>query len=74
MRSSGLAGVAEQRKLVVQYEDFCAAPERVFKSRCEKIDLNGAVYQWQDSFKVTREKELPNRVQIEQACAHWQRA
>jgi hypothetical protein len=69
--TSGLAGVAEQRKLVVQYEDFCAAPEKVFESLCEKIGLNGAAYQGQESFKVTREKELPNRVQIEQACAYW---
>lgn len=69
--SSGLANVAEQRKLVVQYEDFCAAPERVFESLCEKIGLKGVVYQGQESFKVTREKELPNRVQIEKACSHW---
>lgn len=69
--SNGLANVAEQRKLVVQYEDFCAAPRKVFESLCEKIGLNGAAYQGQEFFKVARENELPNRVQIEQACARW---
>lgn len=54
--SSGMGGVAEQRKLVVQYEDFCAAPERVFESLCEKIGLKGAAYQGQDSFKVTQRR------------------
>lgn len=68
--SNGLAKVTESRKLVVHYEDFCAAPERVFESLCEKIGLKGG-YQGQVSFKANRHKGLPNRVQIEQACARW---
>ncbi len=69
--SAGLEKVPEQRKLVVDYEGFCADPEKVFESLCEKIGLKGAVYQGQRSFSVTREKASLNRVWIEQACASW---
>lgn len=42
--SNGLAKVAESRKLVVQYEDFCRDPQHTFIQLSEKISLCGHEY------------------------------
>lgn len=65
----GLEKVGESRKLVVQYEDFCASPEIVFQKLCVKIGLEEVDYTGPESFRTTREAELPNRGKIEQALA-----
>lgn len=69
--SAGLAHVAESRKLVVQYEDFCAAPEKVFESLCSKIGLGGTVYQGPDAFQPSRTCEPALHQKIEAACAEF---
>lgn len=63
----GLEKVDDSRKLVVQYEDFCAAPERLFEQLVSRIGLPETGYTGPASFKVTRETEVPNRTRIEQA-------
>lgn len=69
--SAGLAHVAESRRLVVQYEDFCAAPEKVFESLCEKIGLGGMVYQGSDAFQPSRTCEPALHQKIEAAWAEF---
>ncbi|GAB1234024.1 sulfotransferase [Ferrigenium sp. UT5] len=65
--SIGLSGVAEQRKLVVQYEDFCAAPRRVFEELAEKLMMSNENYIGPERFKITRSDNLPNRAAIEKS-------
>ena len=65
--SSGLAGVAEQRKLVVQYEDFCVAPQKTFAQLSEKLGFPISDYSGPNFFRVTRNSEFPNQPQIERA-------
>jgi hypothetical protein len=65
--SSGLTGVAEHRKLVVQYEDFCAAPSKVFSELTKILQIGGVQYTGPHSFSRTRNKELPNQAELERA-------
>jgi len=56
--TDGLEGVDQSRKLVVQYEDFCDNPGRVFAELKEKLVVNGHTveqdYNLQARFEVTR--------------------
>lgn len=65
--SVGMEKVAEQRKLVVQYEDFCPNPKRVFEQLTEKIGLTGISYLGPTRFQVTRSDDLSNRTTLETA-------
>jgi len=57
---SGLAKVAEHKKITVQYEDFCANPKAVFEELKEKLAANGyqedMEYSLQKNFNVTRKE------------------
>jgi len=68
----GLEKVKESRKLVVQYEDFCAAPERLFEQLVRKTGLPETRYTGPASFRVTRSDELPQRVVIEKALSRFE--
>ncbi|MBU1215146.1 MAG: sulfotransferase [Gammaproteobacteria bacterium] len=67
----GLELVGESRKLVVQYEDFCEAPQKAFDQLTEKLAMQGSEYQGPASFRVTRDAELPNRTLIQQALSGY---
>ena len=56
---AGLCNVAEHKKMTVHYEDFCQAPQQIFRQLKSKLAENG--YQWekeynlQDQFDLTRQ-------------------
>jgi hypothetical protein len=52
--SEGLEKVDNARKLVVQYEDFCEAPDVIFKALLEKMEIASEPYSGPSSFKLTR--------------------
>lgn len=60
---TGLDAVAESRKLVVEYEDFCENPEKYYKLLTEKLALQGCEinpdYKGEKQFRVTRETVNP---------------
>lgn len=67
--TAGMSQVAEKRKLIVQYEDFCADPKRVFKQLCDQLELDDITYHGPESFEVTREGSIKERSKIEAALA-----
>lgn len=67
--STGMAKVAEQKKIVVQYEDFCQDPTLVFRELIEKIDLPNSRYNGPQSFVVSRRTKLADCRKIKQALA-----
>lgn len=52
--SAGLASVTEERKMVVQYEDFCAAPAKIFSELTQKLQIYGREYIGPNFFPVSR--------------------
>lgn len=69
--TNGLLGVAESRKMMVDYEDFCADPQSTFVEICKKLGLRDQVYCGPSAFEGTRKLEIPNRSAIEQAIAGY---
>ena len=68
----GLANVDESRKLVVQYEDFCADPRQFFAQLCEKTGVvTKGNYSGEISFKLSRDNILENRELIQSALAKF---
>ncbi|WP_202982143.1 MULTISPECIES: sulfotransferase [unclassified Pseudomonas] len=53
---AGLSNVADARKMVVQYEDFCNAPEKYFEELTSKLNITGAQYTGDKKFEVTRKR------------------
>ena len=51
--SSGLSVVDESRKLVIQYEDFCAQPEDVYRMVIDRIGLEYRSYDGPQFFSLT---------------------
>lgn len=66
----GMARVAESRKLVVQYEDFCGQPEAVFRRLAEKLGRPAAHYDGPAHFDIRR-GEIAERAAIEAALTAW---
>lgn len=64
--TQGLSRVEESRKLVVQYEDFCDDPRRVFEELMGKLGIPDENYIGAERFKITRSDDLPNREAIEE--------
>jgi hypothetical protein len=69
--TQGMAVVDEPRKLVVQYEDFCQDPQKVFGQLVRKLNLINTNYSGPAQFKVARANDLPNRAVIEKALAEF---
>lgn len=71
--SAGMAKVAEQRKLVVQYEDFCADPRAIYDQIVAKMFLGGEGkgYVGPATFTLSRDSDLPNRAEIQEALAGY---
>lgn len=67
--TEGLAGIPESRKLLVQYEDFCQAPDLVFGQLVRKLNIPNAEYSGPTQFKVSRASDSPDRMLIEAALA-----
>ncbi|WP_210553978.1 MULTISPECIES: sulfotransferase [Pseudomonas] len=53
---TGLKHVAESRKMVVQYEDFCASPAKYFEALSRKLGMTDAPYTGTAAFEVTRKR------------------
>jgi hypothetical protein len=69
--SQGLEMVDETRKLVVQYEDFCANPRRIFEQLTQKSGLGASQYTGPEHFMATRSKDIENRAGIEMAVERF---
>lgn len=65
--TQGMEKVDETRKLVVQYEDFCANPEKIFKALIEKIGIVDCQYGGPEQFRATRLQDIDNRAAIEKS-------
>lgn len=63
---AGLAQVAEHKKMIVEYEEFCKDPRLVFEELKQKLADNGfktdAQYTLQNSFDVTRVKVTDRQI------------
>lgn len=61
--TAGLRGVADGRKLVVDYEQFCANPRRVFNDIADRIGATSGdkAYRGPVSFEASRTAPPPNR-------------
>lgn len=53
---SGLECVAESRKMVVPYEDFCASPAKYFEELTSKLGMAEAPYTGAAKFEATRKR------------------
>lgn len=48
--NAGMANVATERKLIVDYETFCSSPEAIHSALCEKLNIKGRTYSGPRSF------------------------
>jgi hypothetical protein len=69
--TKGMSKVSEDRKLVVQYEDFCANPREFFTKLTAKLGLSSSSYKGPDGFKPTRDKDVPKQSEINKALANF---
>lgn len=71
--TAGMSKVAEHRKLVVQYEDFCANPRLVFDQIVAKLKLDQEIkdYSGSESFKLTRGNGLQHQSDIYKALEKY---
>lgn len=60
---AGLSGLPEARKLVVEYEAFCADPKHYYDALLERVEAAGyridAPYRGEERFSVTRKEHDP---------------
>ena len=67
----GMEKVDEARKLVVQYEDFCSNPSKVFEKLKTKLGLDSSLkYKGPTSFDIPR-NHVAYRNEIEEALARF---
>jgi LPS sulfotransferase NodH len=71
--TQGMAAVNASRKLVVEYEDFCKNPGRIFDRLVEKLGIDKSARRFcgPDQFRLTRDANLPNRAAIEKALGEF---
>jgi hypothetical protein len=69
--SKGLAKVADERKLIVEHEKFCANPASVFALLCDKLGYADQPYNGPESFCLTRDLEQRERASILSALAQF---
>lgn len=67
--SAGMDAVAESRKLIVQYEDFCRSPRQVFDGLAEKLGSSVVCggYQGPEKFNLGRDANVMRGAEIEKA-------
>lgn len=66
-----MAKVAEARKIVVQYEDFCVNPQGTFEELTEKIGIVDSQCAGPGYFEATRWEDNDKRAAIEKAVLHF---
>lgn len=71
--TKGMASVSESRKLVVQYEEFCRNPKKVFENLLLKLDIAGhtPTYNGPAQFKLARDTDVPNSTLIDEALSSF---
>lgn len=71
--TKGMATVAEPRKLVVKYEEFCQNPQHIFKELVIKLGIseNDRIYSGPKQFRASRNKDVPNKELIEKALSEF---
>jgi len=71
--TQGMSTVAESRKLVVQYEDFCQNPCQIFNQLIAKLGMTSTnnTYCGPLQFNLTRSAEIKNKTMIEEAFAYF---
>lgn len=70
--TTGIDQVAEHRKMVVEYEEFCESPEKVFNELCKKLGRDCSVYNGPQSFKITRSSAVTDASAISSALARYE--
>lgn len=67
--TKGMGMVDASKKLVVQYEEFCADPRRVFRELLTKLasDESRCSYDGPERFKISRSEDVADRDAIEAA-------
>lgn len=69
--SAGIAEVSESRRLVVDYERFCARPAETFGNLCQKLQVPSKPYRGPDSFEASRHQSDERRKAIEDALGRF---
>jgi hypothetical protein len=69
--SVGFEKVAEESKLIVDYEKFCTNPADVFALLCDKLGCAERPYEGPKSFRATRDLEQPEGAAISAALAQF---
>ena len=73
--AAGLETVGEERKMIVQYEDFCEDPHATFEILVEKLELasieSGIRYSGPDKFTQSRNGDVINRDSIQRALEEF---
>lgn len=67
----GINKLANERKLIVKYEDFCNDPVTVFSQLCEKLNISYQKYSGPDAFQETRKLEESAEKAIKKALTHF---
>jgi len=69
--STGIDAVAESRKLIVQYEEFCHSPRTVFDGLAEKLGSSVVYggYQGPEKFNLGRDANVMRGAEIEKALS-----
>lgn len=67
---NGIQGLPSERKLVVNYEEFCNNPVAVFNELVEKIGITDVKYTGPDRFTVTRH-DISNKEEIISALSKF---
>ena len=63
--SAGLEDVSENRKLVVQYEEFCEAPHIIFKKLLKKLGAEeNKIYKGPLKFTISRKGNIARKADI----------
>ncbi|MDH4283837.1 MAG: sulfotransferase [Gallionellaceae bacterium] len=70
---TGLEKIADNRKLVVQYEDFCECPATVFGQLSALLGLQDMAYTGEERFVSTRTGDLQMSDMIAQALSHFEK-
>jgi hypothetical protein len=70
--TKGLSTIANSRKMVVQYEEFCQNPKLIFDQLVSKLNISDSKYLGQEQFELTRTRDFPKRLAIENALAYFE--
>lgn len=69
--SKGINGVSEERKLVINYESFCADPEECYFNLCDKLHMRERAYSGPRAFLPSSTADKSRYGVIETALAEF---